>query len=68
MKNKGEQGSVTLFVVGIGLLVMLMLMTFVINVENKKQAQDREIDKIMRNYQVKEQDMEKEYLEVIKQQ
>lgn len=68
MKNKREQGSVTLFVVGIGLFVMLMLMTFVVNVENKKQAQDKEIDKIMRTYQVKEQDMEKEYLKIIENQ
>lgn len=61
MKNKGERGSVTLFVLGVGLLVMIMLMAFVMNLENKKQAQKSEIDKIMKSYEQNQQDMEKAY-------
>jgi preprotein translocase subunit YajC len=41
MKNKGERGSVTLFVVGVGMIVMIMLMAFMMNLESKKQAQKK---------------------------
>lgn len=61
MKNKGERGSVTLFVVGVGMLVMIMLMAFMMNMENKKQAQRKEINRITKSYEQNEQDMEKAY-------
>ncbi len=61
MKNKGERGSVTLFVVGVGMLVMIMLMAFMMNLENKKQAQKKEIDRVTKSYEQNEQDMEKAY-------
>lgn len=61
MRNKGERGSVTLFVVGVGMLVMIMLMVFMMNMENKKQAQKKEIDRITKSYEQNEQDMERAY-------
>ncbi len=61
MKNKGERGSVTLFVVGVGMLVMIMLMAFMMNLENKKQAQKKEIDRVTKSYEQNEQDMEGAY-------
>jgi|InofroStandDraft_1065614.scaffolds.fasta_scaffold421667_1 hypothetical protein len=59
MKNKGERGSVTLFVVGVGMIVMIMLMAFMMNLESKKQAQKKEIDRITKSYEQNEQDMER---------
>lgn len=61
MKNKGERGSVTLFVVGVGMLVMIMLMAFMINMENKRQAQKKEMNRITKSYEQNEQDMERAY-------
>lgn len=61
MKNKGERGSVTLFVVGVGMIVMIILMAFMMNLENKKQAQKKEIDRITKSYEQNEQDMERAY-------
>ena len=64
MKNKGERGAVTLFVV-VCVFVMIMLVTFTIRMENKKQAQNKEIEQITKSYQGNEQDMEEIYSRVI---
>ena len=50
MKNKGERGSVTLFVLGVGLLVMIMLMAFVMksyeqNQQDMEKAYARALEK-----------------------
>ena len=65
MKNKGERGAVTLFVVVVCVFVMIMLVTFTIRMENKKQAQNKEIEQITKSYQGNEQDMEEIYSRVI---
>lgn len=61
MKNKGERGSVTLFVLVICMFVTVMLSAYMINMQNKKQAQEREIDKITESYNQNEQQMEEIY-------
>lgn len=61
MKNKGEKGSVTLFVLVICMFVTIMLSAYMINMENKKQAQQREIDRITESYNQNEQQMEELY-------
>lgn len=65
MKNKREEGSVTLFVTVTCFFVIIMLITFVMNLENKKQAQNREINQITKSYEVKEQEMEEIYSQII---
>ncbi len=61
MKNKGERGSVTLFVLVICMFVTVMLSAYMINMQNKKQAQEREIDRITESYNQNEQQMEEIY-------
>ncbi len=61
MKNKGERGSVTLFVLVICMFVTIMLSAYMINMQNKKQAQEREIDRITESYNQNEQQMEEIY-------
>lgn len=65
MKNKGERGSATLFVVGICLFAIVLLMAFVTNIENKKQAQDREINQIEKRYTVDNSEMEEIYSKTV---
>ncbi|MCI8469951.1 MAG: hypothetical protein HFJ35_00290 [Clostridia bacterium] len=65
MKNKGERGSATLFVIGICLFAMILLMAFVTNIENKKQAQDREINQIEKRYSVDNSEMEEIYSKTV---
>lgn len=66
MKNKGERGSVTLFVLVICMFVTVMLSAYMINMQNKKQAQEREIDKITESYNQNEQQMEEIYNRALK--
>ena len=67
MKNKGEKGSITLFVTVSCFFIMAMLITFVMSVENKKQAQNREINQIIRNYEVDNSEMEQIYSKIVNQ-
>ena len=64
MKNKGEKGSITLFVTVSCFFIMTMLITFVINMENKKQAQSREINQIMSRYTATNEEMEEIYTNI----
>ncbi len=64
MKNKGEKGSITLFVTVSCFFIMTMLITFVINMENKKQAQSREINQIMSHYTATDEEMEEIYANI----
>ncbi|MCI8636455.1 MAG: hypothetical protein HFJ36_01090 [Clostridia bacterium] len=66
MKNKGERGSVTLFVLVICMFVTVMLSAYMINMQNKKQAQEREIDRITESYNQNEQQMEEIYNRTLK--
>lgn len=66
MKNKGERGSVTLFVLVICMFVTVMLSAYMINMQNKKQAQEREIDRITESYNQNEQQMEEIYNRALK--
>lgn len=61
MKNKGERGSATLLVVGSCMVIIAVIVAFVMNLENKKQAQNKEINRIIKDYEQNEQDMEKAY-------
>ena len=65
MKNKGEKGSATIFVVGICLFAIILLMAFVTNIENKKQAQDKEINRIEKRYSVENSEMEEIYSKTV---
>lgn len=67
MKNKGEKGSVALFVLVICMFVTIMLSAYMINMENKKQAQQREIDRITESYNQNEQEMEELYNRALQQ-
>lgn len=64
LKNKGEKGSITLFITISCLFIMLMLVTFVMSMENKKQAQNREINQIISHYTVTEKEMEEIYTKI----
>ncbi len=64
MKNKGEKGSITLFVTVSCLFIMFMLVTFVMSMENKKQAQSREINQIMSRYTATEEQMQEIYTKI----
>ena len=66
MKNKGERGSVTLFVLVICMFVTIMLSSYMINIENKKQAQRREINKIIQTYNPNQEQMEEAYNRALK--
>ena len=44
---------------------MILLMAFVTNIENKKQAQDREINQIEKRYSVDNSEMEEIYSKTI---
>jgi len=67
MKNKGEQGSITLFVLVTCIFIVIVLVTFMINVENKKQAQKKEIEQITRSYERNEQEMDEIYSKIVNQ-
>ena len=64
MKNKGEKGSITLFVTVSCLFIMFILVTFVMSMENKKQAQSREINQIMSRYTATEEQMQEIYTKI----
>ncbi len=66
MKKRGERGAVTLFVVVVCVFVMIMLVAFMMRVENKKQIQNKEIEQITKSYQENEQDMEEIYSKIVK--
>lgn len=61
MKNKGEKGSITLFVFIVCMFIVIMLASFIMSIENKKQAQNKQIDQITQSYQSNEEEMEKAY-------
>ncbi len=61
MRNKGERGSATLLVVGSCMVIIAVMVAFMMNMENKKQAQEKEIDRITKSYEQNEQDMERAY-------
>ncbi len=65
MKNKGERGAVTLFVVVICVFITIMLVTFTMRLENQKQIQNKEIEQITKSYQENEQDMEEMYSRIV---
>ena len=65
MKNKGERGAVTLFVTVVCVFIVIMLVTFTMRIENKKQAQNKEIEQITESYQANEQEMEEIYSRVV---
>lgn len=65
MRNKGERGAVTLFIIGTCMFIITMLVTYVANIENKKQAQDKEIEQIVQRYEQNEQDMERIYTKIV---
>lgn len=65
MKYKEEKGSITLFVTLSCFFIVIMLVTFLVNMENKKQAQNKEINQITKSYETNEQDMEKVYSRII---
>ena len=67
MKNKGERGAITLFVSVVCIFVMIMLMTYSMRIENKKQTQSKEIEEITKSYQQNEQQMEQIYANIINQ-
>lgn len=64
MRKRKEKGSVTLFVVISCLVIIMMIFFFWTSIENKKQAQNKEIDQVIRNYKSNQQDMEKIYTKV----
>lgn len=66
MKDKREQGSITLFITLSCFFMISMLITFMMNIENKKQAQKKEINQITKSYEVNEQKMEEVYAKTIK--
>ena len=61
MKNKGERGSITLFVVIVCIFIVIMLVAFMMGIENKKQIQEKEIKQITQSYTQNEQKMEEIY-------
>lgn len=65
MKNKGERGSAILLVVGGCSVVIIILMVFMMNMENKKQAQKKEMNRIVKSYEQNQQDMEKAYVRAL---
>lgn len=65
MKNKGERGAVTLFVTVVCVFIVIMLVTFTMRIENKKQAQNKEIEQITESYQANEQEMEEIYSRIV---
>ena len=65
MKNKGERGAVTLFVVVICVFITIMLVTFTMRLENQKQIQNKEIEQITKSYQENEQDLEEIYYMIV---
>ncbi len=65
MKNKGERGAVTLFVVVVCVFITIMLVTFTMRLENQKQIQNKEIEQITKSYQQNEQDMEEMYSRIV---
>lgn len=65
MKNKGERGSITLFVVVICVFAVMMLTAFIMNMETKKQAQNKEIHQITQRYESNEQEMEEIYSKIV---
>lgn len=65
MRNRGERGAITLFVTVICVFVVIMLVTFTMRIENKKQAQNKEIEQITKSYQANEQDMEESYSKIV---
>ncbi len=65
MKNKGERGAVTLFVTVVCVFIVIMLVTFTMRIDNKKQAQNKEIKQITESYQANEQEMEEIYSRIV---
>lgn len=66
MKNKkGEKGAITLFVTLSCFFIIIMLVIYMMNMENKKQAQNKEIEQITKSYEVNEQKMEETYTKAI---
>lgn len=67
MKNKKERGSVTLFVLVTCIFMVMILTTVMVNIENKKQAQKKEIEQITKSYEQNEQKMEEIYSKMVTQ-
>lgn len=67
MRNKKERGSITLFVLVTCIFIVIVLVTFMVNVENKKQAQKKEIEQITKSYNQNEQKMEEIYSKIVNQ-
>lgn len=65
MKNKKEQGSATLLVIGVGMLVITITTFMVMNIGNKKQEQEKEINRITKSYEQNEQELERIYAEAL---
>ena len=63
MKNRGEKGSIVLLVSVSCLFILTVLVILFMNLQNKRQSQERQLDKITQEYEVTNQDMEQIYSE-----
>ena len=61
MKIKEENASVVLLVTVIGFLMLIIVMFFIINMQDTKQNQDKRIDEITKEYEITDQEMEQVY-------
>ena len=60
---KNEKGSVVTFVTVSCIFILAVLVTFFINLGNQRMSQKKQIDKIVQQYEVTQQDMERTYQE-----
>ena len=65
MKIKEEKGSIVLFILVTCLFILSMLIILIMNSENTKQNQERQIHQITKDYEVTDQDLEKVYNEKV---
>ena len=61
--KKSEKGSVVMFVTVSCIFIVGMLVILFMNLQNKKQAQSKQIDRLVEQYEVTQQDMERTYQE-----
>ena len=63
MKIKEEKGSIVLFVLVTCIFILSTIMILIMNSENTKQNQEKQIQQITKDYEVTEQDLERVYSE-----
>ena len=61
MKNRREQGSITMLVIVFSLLMIMILMFFWVAIKNQKQQQSSDINRITQSYNGSDQEMERVY-------